>query len=264
MKKNDLIFTLGGHFEAFEVPHQEQKRSLIQAISNGGQIGILVGDIGVAEKLRVFRDHGKHGVIEMYKKRINCSKSQCVNLQLPSLSKLDSTIDWEILEELSNKETSNNVPLDLLAKKHLEYFKVTNEVRLLSERHFRNIASRRLSSIRGNRPSSWLKILRQLDSEDSFYLLRELEYGGGHVSCRAILLALIEYLGQQGFTSIHWVGEPKLIKALSTLKRFLIDLKTTKIPSIFSDIEFEFEIIDQDIYQFNLTREVHNAFSETR
>jgi len=158
-----------------------------------------------------------------------------------------------MLEKFSRQTESNlehlHLPVEHLSARHLNFFGLDiGEVKLFSERQLRNIASRRLAGSRKNRPSSWWTILKQLEVTDALILSQELEFSGGHHSCKAILLSLLESVHAQGFSRLHWVAEPQLFRALSGVSRLLSILKSAEIETSLTQLNFSFEITGDSFY----------------
>jgi len=219
-----------GHFDVFEKPTETQQRTIDDSLKT--ELAILVGDIGVAEKLAAYIKGGVEEVKDNYRFRKEDCSSNCVLSQLPSEEELDEIIDKtqyekaiEILKQ-QNKTIYNKLKeteVEGLGELRTEYSRIVREhitpelvnnrltsygitdVKLYSERQMRNIVTRR--TMNRSKPRFKKKSWRQIDSFiETGKQVRlgpmEIVNERGNPVCRGIMLALYETLTTQGYEKI--------------------------------------------------------------
>ncbi|OHB53224.1 MAG: hypothetical protein A2Y12_16375 [Planctomycetes bacterium GWF2_42_9] len=87
-----------GHFNLGEIIREETIATIREGSSEQGIFCILVGDVAFREKVHRFIRNGKNGVIDIYKRRWDCSKGRlCTRLQAYNPECAENIIDWEQL-----------------------------------------------------------------------------------------------------------------------------------------------------------------------
>ncbi len=92
---------LAGHFDIGENVTDKQKRTIEDAVKLEGELGILVGDVGVAEKIGAYLKGGIAGVRDTYLDRIVDCETACVMAQLPKEDEILSVIDTAAYEKMA-------------------------------------------------------------------------------------------------------------------------------------------------------------------
>jgi hypothetical protein len=267
MKNNlekEIVFA--GHFELFEKITAKHKKTVEDAKKIKGDLAILIGDIGVSEKLEAFIESGTDGLKYIYQRRIDCAKSLCTISQLPkpkSILKIVDIEQYKIAEKVlkkypdimtyieNKKDSSNDKKYSKVYNKYLEVLKeeiipilvnknlmdlgMKEETKIYSERKMRNKVSKKMKS---KEKGQWAKILFNTKDPIIYKLFSRVEINHGNPSCRGILLALYQTIAEEGYIKIHQYYLEK--HALSLIKAgFLYGLIRKKLVPKLKELIFE-------------------------
>ena len=179
--EKSLPITFVGHFDIGERLGNELSKLVLEAHNIPGKKIVLVGDIGVYDKLYAFIRKGLAGIIFHYHYRQYCAETECLLSQLPEneqailetfdenhytymASSLQKTHP-EIYSKIKNQKGTDssilqNCDLDELIQTIIEqrlkkYNFNAEEVILVSERYLRNLVGRRIKP-EGNK--SWTQL----------------------------------------------------------------------------------------------------------
>lgn len=231
-----IVFS--GTFDIGEHIIPAQLKIVAEAKKHNTDIGIIVGDIGLIEKLGTYIKYGIEGVYPIYERRIKCATSGCVTSQLPEIQHISSVIDereyTEMFEILQKEESPliefiRNISdlclfthtayqreyelfshilreriVPVIIQQRLQRYNLSATTQIYSERVLRNYAQHRLRSRKKNQPKSWLRLFERTEKENGllYLLLTEIEKETGRATCRGIMLALYEQLANAGYTNI--------------------------------------------------------------
>jgi hypothetical protein len=231
--ENNSSVTFVGHFDIGESLGGELIRLVEEARSVPGKKIILVGDIGVYDKLYAFIRKGIDGIIFHYHYRQYCAETECLLSQLPANEQaILATFDEdqynymasfiqkrhpEVYSRIkSQKEKTpsilQNCDLDELIQSIIElrlrkYNFNDEDVVLISERYLRNLVGRR---IKPEGKKSWTQLNAYVKNNDGVWLGNELiTSGNNNPLCRGIMFAFNEYLSDQGYTDVHYYLEER-------------------------------------------------------
>lgn len=230
---NNSSVTFVGHFDIGERLSDELMQLIEEARTIPGKKIVLVGDIGVYDKLYAFIRKGIDGVIFHYHYRQYCAETECLLSQLPEneqailetfdenhytymASSLQKTHP-EIYSTIKNQKGTDssilqNCDLDELIQTIIEqrlkkYNFNAEEVILVSERYLRNLVGRRIKP-EGNK--SWTQLSGFVKNNEGLRLGNELITSGNkNPLCRGIMFAFNEYLSDQQYTNVHYYLEQR-------------------------------------------------------
>ena len=230
---NNSSVTFVGHFDIGENLSDELMQLVVKARTEPGKKLILIGDIGVYDKLYAFIRKGIDGVIFHYHYRQYCAETECLLSQLPvNEQAILETFDEdqynymasylqkthpEIYSRIKNQKetdpfTLQNCDLDELIQSIIElrlkkYNFNAEEVTVVSERYLRNLVGRR---IKPEGKKSWTKLSGFVKNNEGVRLGNELiSSGNNNPLCRGIMFALNEYLSDQEYTGVHYYLEQR-------------------------------------------------------
>lgn len=238
-----------GAFDIGETVSTAQLETIRAAAACAGDLAVVVGDIGVAEKLANYIRDGIDGVYEVYRRRISCATSGCVSSQLPRTSEFEIVIDEEAYEYMYQQlrqiaphivDTVRAIPFNIKSEEyraiHSEYSQILREkiiptqvqkrlqiygiaedkIRLYSERVMRNWVQKRIDKERKSNMLSWLHIFDAAEKKDSllYLLLTEVLSSSGIPKCRGIMLALYENVALDGYEHITQLYSEKQYLAI--------------------------------------------------
>lgn len=89
---------LGGHFAIGEVMYAGHRATMAAAAREGVDLGILVDDVGVKEKVWHYLHGGKARLVESYRDRWQCAQRSCLRSYLPPPTSAPQVIDDEQLD----------------------------------------------------------------------------------------------------------------------------------------------------------------------
>lgn len=206
---------------------------------------VLIGDIGIRQKIEVYLKFGIEGIQQLYLHRLKCVKSYCAFSQLPrNMNEIKALIDpshYELARNLIAKyedadivEVIDKKILPSIIAKRLESYNLPDNSLILSERNIRNIASARMKRSQGK---SWRHI-------KDFRLTKEGVFIGGRrftnekrmPICSAIIFSLNEYIAQLGYQQVNYYIMLKQFSAVS--KGWLVFERYQKqLPYLINTIE---------------------------
>lgn len=231
--ENNSSVTFVGHFDIGESLGGELIRLVEEARCIPGKKIILVGDIGVYDKLYAFIRKGIDGVILHYHYRQYCAESECLLSQLPANEQaIRATFDGDqynymaafiqkrypevysgiksqkekkasILQNCNLNELIQSI-IDLRLRK---YNFNDEDVVLVSERYLRNLVGRR---IKPEGKKSWTQLSGFVKNNEGLRLGNEwITSGNKNPLCRGIMFAFNEYLSDQQYTNVHYYLEQR-------------------------------------------------------
>lgn len=231
MKQNKLIFT--GHFDIGE-KLTDSSRGLVQIASKFQEKKIvLIGDIGVEDKLYAFIRKGLEGIILTYHLRHHCAETACVLAQLPKTEKeIIETIDLNQYEEMVQnlrtkfpeildgikrndeqsliqlKQIGNDFLINGLIKDRLKLYGLKeDETILVKEKTLRNRVGRR---VKQNDGKSWTSLPAFVHDERGIKIHEEIILNSNQKPvCRGIMFAFNELVSERGFTEIDYFIEER-------------------------------------------------------
>ena len=230
---SDLPITFVGHFDIGERLGDDLQRLVLAAQNIPGKKVILVGDIGVYDKLYAFIRKGLAGVVLHYHYRQYCAETECLLAQLPkSEADILDIFDQEqydfmasyiqksypeVYFSIKNKiekdaRVLQNCDLNKLIESIVEqrlkrYNFVPEEVIIVSERYLRNMVGRR---IKPQGEKSWTKLHAFTKNNLGIKIGDELiASGNNNPLCRGIMFAFNEYISEQGYTSVNYLLEDR-------------------------------------------------------
>ncbi|MCW1930206.1 MAG: hypothetical protein KIH62_002710 [Candidatus Kerfeldbacteria bacterium] len=216
---------LAGTFEIGERIRNAQIEAVKKAHQLGGDICILVNDIGIAEKLLAYEAHAINGVNDLYARRLACARSGCQITQLPktreevdeyrddaALKRMLTTLRayTSSLEKSVVQKICTEVIVPAEAKCRIElYGSSESSVHILYERELRNSASQHLRASRKHSPQSFVPLIEyaQKHRQGLALLLEELQSQHRIPTCRAIMLELYTTLSRAGYEQLTIVQE---------------------------------------------------------
>ncbi|MEK7540513.1 MAG: hypothetical protein AAB558_04675 [Patescibacteria group bacterium] len=233
--KKSIVFC--GMFDIGEVLQPTQMATVEMAKKTPGALAIMVGDIGLAEKLGNYIRLGYEGVAAIYQRRLQCAVSGCVSSQLPQLHEIKDLVDESAFVRMQDmlRQTDaelgkvlKHTPVDLTDE---EYMKVHAKFTLIlrekiipamvaerlaaygldtntlifSERKLRNKVQFRTRKEKKYQPESWLHLFDVAEKENGllYLLLTEVENSKGTPACRGIMLALFEEVADLGYSHMY-------------------------------------------------------------
>lgn len=232
--KQSIVFC--GTFDIGEVLQPAQLATVEAAKKINGDLAVVVGDIGLAEKLGNYVRLGYKGVAAIYQRRLQCAISGCVSSQLPQLHEISALVDesafvqmQQMLEEANPElaEALKHVSVDITDEEYmklhspmtlvlrekiipsmvadrLKIYGLPSSALIFSERKLRNKVQFRTREEKRHQPESWLHLFDAAEKENGwlYLLLTEIESSKGTPTCRGIMLALFEEVANLGYSGL--------------------------------------------------------------
>jgi hypothetical protein len=210
------------------------KDALKIRVERNADLAILVGDIGVPQKLSDYIKNGTTGLKEGYVRRIRGASTGCVISQLPEEGRLDEFIepvvfdkavkmleeyDSTIISEIKGVDFTNlnektrmklfnfikkNITPELMLDRLEIHGLKLKDVKIYSERRLKNQVSFKMRPERKNRKNNWLPIIDKIEKLNplGWLIFTEVKKGGKAPACRGIMLDLYEEISVEGYTTI--------------------------------------------------------------
>ncbi len=257
-----IIFA--GHFNLGECISEIERITMQDAIQREGHIGIVVGDIGFAQRVLAYAAQGLEGVTISYSERRQRCTSQCVLKQLPLDDQIVSTIDWDCYERVTRAlrrydpslleqppQQNSQERLYTFLREHIVPALVTERVlaqggdplcvQSFGERTLRNYAREQMRPLtQKSAKENWSSLEEfRVESSGAVYLGNSLlrdEHGTPH--CRAIMLALYEQLSKQGYERVIELYPASCSSALINAHTLYEEYVASKLPQT-KNLKFE-------------------------
>lgn len=233
--KQPIVFC--GTFDIGEVLQEAQLETVAAAKKTPGDLAVMVGDIGLAEKLGNYIRLGYEGVATIYQRRLQCAISGCVSSQLPQLHEIKNLVDESAFVRMQNmlrradsalEKALKHTPVDMTDEEYLKlHSKFTFILRekiipfmvaerlaayglnpntlIFSERKLRNKVQFRTRAEKKHQSESWLHLFDEAEKKNGwlYLLLTEVETSKGVPACRGIMLALFEEVVALGYSRMY-------------------------------------------------------------
>lgn len=206
---------VAGTFEIGERVREEQFQAIARANVLGGDVVILVNDIGLAQKLLAYELGDTDAINALYAERLLCAKTGCQISQLPktkeevALFRDDAALRTmlKVLRAYTDscdfsdvQRVCQNVIVPEQIRERIRLYGVdAQQVRIYTERHLRNQVSRALRIRYAHQPQSLVPFIRRAQERHQgvALLLEELQSARRIPTCRAIVLQLYINLSQE-------------------------------------------------------------------
>ncbi len=256
-----IIFT--GHFDIGERLTHSSHGLVERATKFPDKKVVLIGDIGVEDKLYAYIRKGLEGVVLTYHLRHHCAETACVLDQLPKTeSEIIKTIDLdqyeamveimqnkfpEILEGIKKndvqsliqlKQVSKDFLIKQLIKDRIQLYGLNeSETLLIREKNLRNRVGRR---IKENAAKSWTSLSGFVRDEIGIKLYNEVVLNSNQKPvCRGIMFAFNELISELGYTTIDYFIEERH-RSLITKGWELFDVCKKDLPHLKSSLNHAF------------------------
>jgi hypothetical protein len=227
MSGQKIIIT--GHFDIGETYSSTAQLLVENAKRSAGKKLVLVGDIGVEDKLFAYIRKGVDGVVLTYHIRHHCAQTECVLAQLPKTEAgIRAVIDVDQYTEMTTLlqrefpavyhaiEKNENEALvklkavgtgmltaKLVQQRLKQYGLNEDEVWLVREKALRNRAGRKIKT-------AWKALASFNPAADGIRLGNEYVTNATQKPvCRGIIFALNELIAEKGFTTIDYFIEDR-------------------------------------------------------
>jgi len=232
MHNKTLVFA--GQFEIGEQITPLHKRISQDALKlskeQNADLAILVGDIGVTQKIEAYIKFGFKGINAIYLNRISGAETGCAISQLPTVEKLPRVIDETTLKEgvdlleaalpgitktIKKGEYSESEKMKVsdvvrtivcpkLVKLRVAEYSLNESIKIYSERQLKNKVSFKMREERANRKVSWLSMAEKLKKINpmAYLLFTEVQKNERIPSCRGIMLELYTEVAEQSYTTL--------------------------------------------------------------
>lgn len=231
--EKSLPITFVGHFDIGERLGSELSRLVLEAHNIPGKKIVLVGDIGVYDKLYAFIRKGLAGVVFHYHYRQYCAETECLLAQLPkSEADILNVFDEEQYDFMASYIQKSHPEIYFSIKNHKEkdarvlqncdlnkliesiieqrlkqYNFVSEDIIVVSERYLRNLVGRR---IKPDGKKSWTKLQGFTKNSLGVKIGDELiTSGNNNPLCRGIMFAFNEYISDLGYTNVNYLLEDR-------------------------------------------------------
>lgn len=231
MTNSKIIFT--GHFDIGEKLNDSARTLVQRAAHLPDKKIILIGDIGVEDKLNAFVRKGLEGIVLTYHLRHHCAETECVLAQLPKTEKeIIETIDLNQYEQMVDimknkypdilsglkkneptalsefKKIRNDFLVNQLIQDRVQLYGLNaEETILVKEKSLRNRVGRRVKKGSGK---SWSQFSGFVKDENGVKLNDEIIVNANQKPvCRGIIFALHELVAEKGFTEIDYFIEER-------------------------------------------------------
>ena len=278
MMHKTLIFT--GHFDVGERLTESTQYIVDEAKSMNGDIVVLVGDIGVADKIIAYIKDGVNGVVDIYKKRLFSCQSACVLEQLPKHN-VENIIDEEFFVESTgflkekfpvlfhkieansnyniaefNRILNKYIIKQAIDKRIKEYDFTNRKVYVYTEKSLRNLVTKR-TKIKTNATRTWTTLKSFVAGSNGVYIDGEqIVNKNNNPVCRGIMFAFYEKIFQLNYDSIIHLIEKRHYRSIKKgFDLFQKNYKDLRYLNIKTNISVIFKTYEQSLKQEQMKKE---------